>query len=257
MLVEKNEKPASSQPVGFFHSSSEEFGRDSLPSERIDLAGWKLTVPVAAEDDESSLLADIWQPELDSYQVKPWFSLTADKKGVVFRAPVNAPTTGNSEYPRSELREVVEDAKEEEKFWSSKVGIHTLFLDQAITAVPRNKPVVVAGQIHGDDDDLLVIRLEHPRLYVTRSKSDVYTLDENYTLGKRFTIKFVAADGKIAVYYNGSSSPVYILEKEVDEAYFKAGVYTQSNCETEESADLCTADNFGEVVIYQAVVSHQ
>lgn len=181
---------------------------------------------------------------------------TPDKKGVVFRAPVNAETTSNSDYPRTELREMTADGTKE-LFWPSTEGTHTLTLTQAITAVPQAKKHVVAGQIHGDDDDLLVIRLEYPKLYLTRSKSNLVTLDENYALGKRFTVKFAANDGKIAVYYNNGASPVYVLDKEVKEAYFKAGVYTQSNCETEESPDLCTADNYGEVVIYNLTVAHQ
>ena len=145
----------------------------------------------------------------------------------------------------------------EEFFWSSNKGTHTLFLDEAITAAPKNKPDVVAGQIHGDDDDLIVIRLEGQKLFLSRGKSALATLDENYTLGKRFTIKFVAQDGQIMTYYNQSATPVYVLEKKVNLAYFKVGVYTQSNCETEDSANLCSTDNYGEVVIYQIKVTHE
>lgn len=227
----------------------------TYPASRIDLTNWKLTLPISSPED-SDVLIDIKNPELETYQINPWFTLNTDKTGVVFRAPVNAPTTPNSNYPRTELREMTDDGKEE-AFWPSKKGTHTLILDQAITAVPKNKPVVVAGQIHGDDDDLIVIRLEYPKLYVSRGSSNLYTLDENYTLGKRFVIKFVASGGEIKVYYNGSNNPVHTLKKEVDEAYFKAGVYTQSNCETEDSAQLCNADNYGEVVIYQITLIHQ
>jgi hypothetical protein len=132
-----------------------------------------------------------------------------------------------------------------------------LLLEEAITAVPKNKPEVVAGQIHGDDDDLITIRLDYPKLYVARSKKNLATLDENYALGKRFSVKFVAQDGKISVYYNNGAAPVYTLDKKVDMAYFKVGVYTQSNCETEASPNLCTADNYGEVIVYQMLVTHQ
>lgn len=227
----------------------------AYPSQVFDLGNWKLTAPTMTTAD-ASLPQDIKQPELAIYQIRPWFMLNHDKTGIIFRAPVNAPTTSNSDYPRSELREMMDNGKEE-AVWSTTSGTHTLFLDEAITAVPKNKKHVVAGQIHGDDDDLLVIRLEDSKLYVTRSKSNVYTLDENYTLGKRFTVKFVASDGEIAVYYNDAPTPVHILKKKVSEAYFKVGVYTQSNCETEDSPDLCRADNYGEVTVYQAKVTHK
>jgi len=225
------------------------------PAQTIDLSNWKLTLPVTTPGDPERPL-DIFQPELSTYEMRPWFAFSPDKKGVIFRAPVNAPTTANSDYPRSELREMA-DGGTEEAFWPSKTGVHTLILDQAITAVPKNKPEVVAGQIHGDDDDLITIRLDFPKLYVARGKSDLATLEKKYTLGERFSVKFVAENGKIAVYYNGNSAPAYVLEKKVNQAYFKVGVYTQSNCETEDSPSLCTADNYGEVIVYQAVVTHQ
>lgn len=227
----------------------------AFPAEIINLRNWKLTLP-AVNPNDPSLPLDIQQPQLAQYRLSPWFDSTTDNSGVVFRAPVNAPTTKNSDYPRTELREMNSDGTRE-AFWPSKKGIHTMIIDEAITAVPKNKPAVVAGQIHGDDDDLLVIRLENGKLHVTRSKQDAYTLDENYVLGKRFTVKFVASDGKISVYYNNGISPVFTLNKKVDLAYFKAGVYTQSNCETEKDSNLCSANNYGEVVIYKIKVTHE
>lgn len=227
----------------------------SCPANVLDLTPWKLTLPLKSNQDSRKPL-EIRQPELASYSRAPWFMPTPDKKGVVFRAPVNAPTTSDSDYPRSELREMSSDGKNE-ALWPSIRGTHTLFLDEAITAVPQKKPHVVAGQIHGDDDDLLVIRLEYPILYIARGKQNVFTLDENYVLGKRFTIKFVARDGKISAYYNGSREPVYELEKKLNQAYFKAGVYTQSNCDAEASPSLCSADNYGEVIIYRSLVTHE
>lgn len=227
---------------------------DQLPSQSFDLANWKLTLPITSSDDSSEPL-EIRQPELDTYQIDPWFKLTPDKKGIIFRAPVNAPTTANSEYPRSELREMTADGKDE-IFWSSTKGTHTLLLEEAITAIPKNKQVVVAGQIHGDDSDLLVIRLEGKKLFLARNKDDLVTLDENYALGKRFTVKFVARNGELLTYYNNSPKPVHTLDKKVKQAYFKVGVYTQSNCETEESSNLCSENNYGEVIVYKAEVTH-
>lgn len=246
--------PSKPSAPSSFHPSDRCAGLP-CPADIIDLTRWKVTLPVET-GEESPQLLEIMQPELAMYSLEPWFMSTPDKKGVIFRAPVNASTTGNSDYPRSELREMSADG-EKVAFWPSTTGTHTLLLDEAITSVPRIKPHVVAGQIHGDDDDLLVIRLEYPTLYIDRSKKNVSTLDDNYTLGKRFTIKFVAQDGQILVYYNGSAAPVYTLEKKLEMAYFKAGVYTQSNCETEESPELCAADNYGEVVIYRAILTHE
>ena len=227
----------------------------SCPSEVLNLGGWKLTLPVKDPSNAKRPL-EITQPKLSIYELAPWFTETQDKKGVRFRAPVNASVTKNTSYPRSELREMSSSGKEEAG-WRADSGIHTMILDQAITAVPKTKPHVVAGQIHDDEDDILVIRLEYPNLFVNVDGENIYTLDDSYTLGKRFTVKLEVSDGKTKVYYNNSPEPVYTLNKKYEKAYFKAGVYTQSNCETENSGDLCTDENYGEVIIYDAEVSHK
>lgn len=216
----------------------------------IDLSNWKLTLPVG--DSESP--TEINYPELGKYKNDPWF-VPGYQGGIRFRAPVSASTTKNSNYPRSELREMKDGGKSNAE-WSSTSGTHTMYLDQAITAVPTVKKHVVAGQIHDDDDDVIVIRLEYPNLYVNVDGDNEYTLDSNYTLGKRFNIRFVVNDDKTKVYYNGGSEPVYSLDKSYNKAYFKAGAYTQSNC-SKEGSDRCNDSNYGEVVIYSLNVSYQ
>ena len=102
-----------------------------------------------------------------------------------------------------------------------------------------------------------MIRLNYPNLHVRVDGTNVYTLDSHYTLGKRFTVKFVVSEGLTKVYYNNGADPVYTLNKKYSDAYFKAGVYTQSNCSKEGSPSLCNDNNYGEVIIYQATITHQ
>src|SRR3989344_477099 len=218
-------------------------------SHPFDLTNWKLTLPIGESKNPKEML----QPELANYVIDPWFIPVTG--GLRFRAAVNGVTTGGSKYPRSELREMTDNGKNRAS-WSSKSGKHTMFLDQAITAVPQVKKHVVAGQIHNDDDDVIVIRLDYPVLYVNVDGDNEYVLDSDYTLGKRFSVKFEVSEGQTRVYYNGSAEPVYTLSKEYSGGYFKAGSYTQSNCSKEESAS-CNESNFGEVVIYNLAVSHQ
>lgn len=251
-----NKKQLLNKTPSIFEPSSDQKPVIQTPSfQPINLIHWKLTLPINSLENSSKPL-EIKQPQLATYQINPWFEMTPDKKGIIFRAPVNAPTTANSNYPRSELREMTDNGTQE-FFWSSIKGTHTLFLEESITATPKNKPDVVAGQIHGDDSDLLVVRLEGQKLYLTRGGENLTILDNNYVLGRRFTVKFEVSEGKIATYYNNNSEPVHILEKKVNQAYFKVGVYTQSNCETEELAELCSTDNYGEVIIYQAQITHK
>ena len=170
-----------------------------------------------------------------------------------FRAAVNGVTTKNSDFPRSELREMANNGTTKAG-WDSTSGTHTFFLDEAITAVPFKKKHIVAGQIHDAEDDIILIRLEDRNLYIREDGKNVHTLDSDYSLGKRFTIKFVVSVGETKVYYNGSETPSYTLNKDYSNAYFKAGAYTQSNCSKEES---CNDGNYGEVFVYQATVTHE
>jgi hypothetical protein len=222
------------------------------PSQVLNLTNWKQTLPIGSSEKPT----EVKQPVLATYKLDPWFVVQPGIRAVRFRAPVNAPTTSGSNYPRSELREMTNNGRTNAA-WSSTTGTHTMILDQAITAVPTTKRHVVAGQIHDSEDDIIVIRLEYPKLYVNVDGDNVITLDENYTLGKRFTIKFVAHNGKTDVYYNNSKTPSYTLSKDYTGAYFKSGAYTQSNCEREKSVSLCTNQNYGEVLIYNLTVTHQ
>jgi hypothetical protein len=133
--------------------------------------------------------------------------------------------------------------------WSSTSGRHVMSITQAITATPRAKPHVVAGQIHDAEDDIVMIRLEGRRLFVESDGQDVGLLDPNYRLGTRFTVSIAATSAGIRIRYNQAS--VVDVRKAGRGWYFKAGCYVQSN---PERGDRPTA--FGEVVIYALTLRH-
>lgn len=215
----------------------------------VDLKNWKLTLPTGSPGKPS----EITQPKLNSFQ-NEWFKI--DEKGAMhFRTPVNGITTKRSSYPRSELREMTNGGKANAS-WSSKKGTHTLFLEEAIISLPQTKKHIVAGQIHDAKDDILVVRLESSKLWINVDGKNVYLINANYKLGERFSIKFVVNGGQSQVFYNKGANPVYTLKKSYSGAYFKAGAYPQSNCSKEASA-LCNEENFGEVIIYKALVTHE
>jgi len=220
----------------------------TCPAQVLDLANWKQTLPTG----ESESPMEIKQTSLSTYTSDPYFCVNSAGNGVTFRAPVNGVTTSNSGYPRSELREMKNGGKDMAS-WSTTSGTHTMFIDQAITSVPKTKKHVVAGQIHDSKDDVIVIRLEYPKLFIDINGETGPTLDPNYTLGKRFTVKFVAANGQIKIYYNGSQTPSYTLSKSTSGCYFKAGAYTQSNCSKESD---CSSGNYGEVIVHDLKVTH-
>ena len=221
----------------------------NYPAQILDLTNWKETLPIGSSGSPT----EIKQPALMTYFNDPYFT-NSGCTGVQFRAPVNGVSTSNSSYPRSELREMANNGTTNAS-WATDSGIHTMFIDQMITSVPITKRHIVVGQVHNSSDDVIAIRLEYPKLFIDINGITGPTLDANYTLGTRFTVKFVASNGQISVYYNGSINPAYTLNKIGSGNYFKVGAYTQSNCLKELSGD-CVNTNYGEMIIYNVWVTH-
>ncbi|WBB59582.1 polysaccharide lyase family 7 protein [Streptomyces sp. WMMC500] len=222
-------------------------GECEYPADVLDLTNWYIGLPTGEEESPTN----VYQPELDTFSVDPWFTTTADCDAVQFRAAVNGVTTSGSNYPRSELREMT-DSGETKAAWSANSGTHTMVIDQAITDVPEEKPHVVAGQIHDSSDDVSVFRLEDTKLYITSPEdSNHHLVTDDYELGTRFQAKFVVSDGEIKAYYNGELETT--VPADFSGGYFKAGAYTQANC---ERSSPCSDDNYGQVEIYDLSVSH-
>jgi len=219
-----------------------------LPADVLDLSGWKLTLPVASDEDDAD---EIKQPDLATFSDDRFFAATRDGSGVVFRAPAGGATTSGSGYPRSELREM-DPGGTSEASWSNASGTHVMTVKQAITALPRRKAEVVAGQIHDADDDVVMVRLERKRLFVEADGDDVGTLDADYDLGTTFTIEMKAtADGIEIRYASADIEPRTVRYDKVGQGYyFKAGCYTQSNSSHDDD------DAHGEVVVYALDVEH-
>ncbi len=219
-------------------------GTCRYPAEVLDLANWYVGLPIGAAEKPKN----VEQPELATFAVDPWFQATADCAAVRFRAPVNGVTTTGSKYPRSELREM---KGKDKASWLSTSGTHTMVIDQAITALPKQTPNVVVGQIHDASDDVSVFRLEDRKLYLTDGDSKHTLLTDDYVLGTRFEAKFEVGGGKVRAYYNGVLRAT--LAKRFSGAYFKAGAYTQANC---GNSSPCDAGNHGEVRIHGLRVTH-
>ena len=218
----------------------------SMPHALLGLSNWRQALPI--DTPHQGKPDQIDQPELANFSLAPYFYVNDAKTGVVFRAHAGGATTKNSKYPRSELREMTGNGTKAAS-WSNKNGVHTMTVRQAITHTPVAKPHVVAGQIHDDSDDVVMIRLEGSRLFVQGDGDDLGLLDENYQLGAIFTIKIVASNGHILIYYNDNLKVDYTKSK--SDLYFKAGCYTQSNTDKGDNADA-----YGEVIIYSLKVEH-
>lgn len=215
------------------------------PAQVLDLSSWKVQLPIGEAESPD----EVQQPELATYRVDPWFTSAPGCDGVVFRSAVNGVTTGGSNYPRSELREMSADGAQEAS-WAATDGTHVMTIDQTVTHLPNDKQHMVVGQIHGGDDDVSVFRVEGTNLYVTNGDDAHYRLvTDNFQPNTRFQVRFVVANGTINAYYNGE--PAATLDAGFTTGYFKAGAYTQANC---ENSSPCDESNYGEVVIHDVTL---
>ena len=97
-----------------------------------------------------------------------------------------------------------------------------------------------------------MFRLEGSSLYVTKGDTAEYKLvTGNYQLGTPFEAKFVVSGGQIKAYYNGTLETT--ISQSFSGAYFKAGAYTQANC---DKSNPCSDGNYGEVIIHSLTVTH-
>ena len=105
---------------------------------------------------------------------------------------------------------------------------------------------------HDASDDTSVWRVEGSTLYLTKGDTTHgCTVDSNFQLGKKYTIKYEIKSGTYNYYYNGTK--VNCSYSNSNTSYFKAGNYLQSNPETAPGE---STSEYSEVVIYSVKVTH-
>ena len=110
-------KPISSVLLLIVLSSS--VAAAELPSDVLDLTGWKLTLPYNSNhpgNPDERVARDLLK-----FQDTRSFHVTKSGRGVVFRARCGAVSTKNSNYPRCELREMKRNGTTKAS-WSTSDG---------------------------------------------------------------------------------------------------------------------------------------
>jgi hypothetical protein len=217
-----------------------------LPGQILDLANWKLTLPVCTYNPPNP--DEVKQPALKNY-TSSFFEPVGDGSGVVFRAIAAGTPTVGSEYARTELREM-DGGGRRLASWSCSQGSHRLFARQSIDQLPTGRPAVVAGQIHGTTEYGLLVRLDGSQLYVRTAEGAMGDLDPNYQLGTVFDLQLTASNNTVRAYYNGSLKVEF--RRNWQTCYFKAGVYLQSNVRRWGDS----GGSYGQVTIYDLQVEH-
>lgn len=112
---------------------------------RIDLSHWKLTLPVGAAGTVDGKATEVLPAELTrGYRSSEFFHVEGDGS-LVFWCPVNGAKTEGTEFPRTELREML-DPKLPQVNWSP-AGSHVLSARCQVREAPSSQKVII-GQIH-------------------------------------------------------------------------------------------------------------
>jgi hypothetical protein len=229
--------------------SKDQDGPYQAPGGNYDLSHWKLTLP----DDDASEVANA---ELRAGYASRYFHL-ADNGAMVFMAPAGAGSTENSNYPRAELRELL-DPTDDNRNWHG-AGFHQLRASARVLRAPSTQKIIV-GQIHGfDARPLIKLQWEKGRLKALIKR---HPKGSNEDIGHKFatpvgndlfSYAIEVRDGVLAVEVNGERIEHDFYRE--DPAwrdvgfYFKAGAYVQDD---EEDG----ADDVGEVQFTQLSVRH-
>jgi hypothetical protein len=207
------------------------------PSDRLDLASWKLTLPV--DTPAKGVPDEVSGAALVGFVDTRHFFVDSEGR-VVFRAYCDGVTTKGSGYPRSELRET--SAGHPASWDTSGDRIRVMEATLSVTGLPKHKPHVACAQIHDADRDVLMVRLEGRKLLIERERLPDVILATDLPLGKPFDLRIEAGRGQVKVWYEGL--PALDWQVVAKGCYFKAGCYTQSNLRKGDSSE-----SFGEVRI--------
>lgn len=224
------------------------------PSGNFDLTHWKLTLPSGAEIQSSDLS--------HGYTLSNVFYTDPQSGGMVFRCPNLAGTTANSNYSRTELREMLSptgSAHDDSNNWTPEDGgvMKARLKVNRVSTTGESSKVgrVIIGQIHGPDTEPVRLYFHKKpseargRIYIateTVGGSNSYSTDiisnkggDGIALGELFTYVITLNGTRLRVdilRQRGEIVNTYV--RDIDPAYrglnlyFKAGVYNQNNTGT-------------------------
>lgn len=220
------------------------------PADLLDLMFWKLKVPIDTPQQPGAP-DEIRNPLLQTY-TSDFFKLNAEQDGVFMKAHAGGFTTSGSHYPRTQLGEA--QASGRTYTWDSFTGKHSFFARMAIAHLPEVKPDMNVAQIHDSSSYAVAVVIRGKTLRVEGVIAGLpvrlATLDDDYELGREFTVEFVVENGWVTVSYNGVEQTKVALLGLAN--YFTAGAYVLSNPSRGEAPEA-----YGEIVLKALKTSHQ
>jgi hypothetical protein len=222
------------------------------PGGNFNLSVWELQLPIGSPGSPTTILPSQLEGA-NGYTNPSYFWTDKNDGSMTFWDPESGVTTPNSDYPRTELREMNSNGSAAN--WALS-GDSTLSAELRVVSVTSN---VCVGQVHlgtgGTSTKPLVELYYHSDgdiyLGTENSPSGGQTLHyiTNVALGVHWTYVINVSGGKVNLTVNGSKTS-YSIPSSFDayDMYFKAGDYNQS-------ASSSTT-NGAKVKFYSLTVSH-
>ena len=203
------------------------------PGGNFDLSRWELQLPIGSSGSPTTISpTQLAGPK--GFQDKYFFTNTTDGS-MSFWDPENGVTTPNSNFPRSELREMNADGTP--AAWLAP-GTHTLSATLKATQIPDH---VAVGQIHlgqnsGSTKPLLELfyfkngNVDMAIEQTPAGGNEVHHVVGNVVLGKQFSYVIGLTATTISLKLNGTTH-TWPLPSSFNgfTMYFKAGDYDQSS----------------------------
>jgi hypothetical protein len=226
------------------------------PSSILDLSHWKLTLPVDAGNGTAGAPAEISAQQLAQGYRSGYFCV-GPGGGLRFWAPVDGATTDNSDYPRSELRQML-DPDDDNVNWTPADQTAALSATLAVNVVPASTRKVVIGQVHGFQTNAYIklrylydpsTHLGSVAALVNQSPTASHTTDYGsvggIALGQSFSYSMTVRDREVTIHVDGHALATFHVQYPWLHVpmYFKAGSYDQ--------ASGASSEDGGRVTFYQ------
>lgn len=204
---------------------------------------WKLQYGLPGE----SGIHEVEPATLATFSLDPWFVATPDGF-IQMRVEVNAGHTSGSTYPRVELRELKPDGSE--AAWDNSTGHHYLDFEVRVDHLPPHKPQASLAQTHDGSSDIIEVLATGEKLTwrVNGSASGQKQLPLP-VVGTPCRLEWI--DGTTNLYVGDLTKPALTTTKakKSKAAYFKAGMYLQSNTKDDAATEYGQA-SFRNVAVY-------
>ncbi|MBU2667395.1 polysaccharide lyase family 7 protein [Actinoplanes bogorensis] len=222
------------------------------PGGNFNLSVWSLQLPIGSPGSPETI-SPARLKGANGYTNPSYFWTDKNDGSMTFWAPEKGVTTPNSNYARSELREM--NANGSAADWPL-AGNHTLSAELRVVSVTKN---VAVGQVKlgsGGTSTKPLLELYYRAngdIYLgqQRSPTDGQTLHKlgNVPLGQRWTYVFNVSGNRASLTINGSTTN-YTIPSSFNpyKQYFKAGSYNQSSSES--------TTNGAKVKFYSLTIRH-